>query len=138
MVGWVVTEGFGRTASLDQCLNYAVGGPWLCASGLQHQRYLEGYRRDPQRMHAGRIARQNDTQRLCAGIEADSMPADFSKSAVQDPEIEPPGQPVNYAPHISQDAMNLLHVPARQNVRQTGRRRHLFNVVLRRLPGIAN
>src|SRR5581483_5882909 len=60
-------------AGFDHRLNDAIRGPGLGAAGFEYQRDLHRDRRNPERMDAGRIARQHDAERLRAREKADRM-----------------------------------------------------------------
>ena len=80
VVGRVVAEGLARAARADERLNDPVRRPGLGASRLEHERRLQSDGRDPERVDARRVARQDDAERMRAREEAQSLSAGRSRS----------------------------------------------------------
>ena len=88
-------------------------------------------------MHARRIARQHDAQRLGAGIEAERVSLVLTVPGVEQPGIEPAREAAEHRRHSGQDGGDLHHVAPYQHVGHAGRRRKLADVVVRRLHPVA-
>src|ERR1700752_1967171 len=61
------------------------------------------------------------------------MPVEIAEAAIEDFPVEISGETVKHPSHLGKHRADLLHVPARERVRQTGSRRNLSHVIVRRL-----
>ena len=137
VIGGIVAEGLRRRAGLDQRLDDAIGRPRLGAAGLQHQRHFQRKRGNPERMHARRIAGQHHAQRIAAREVAQFLAAGVAETAIEHGQIQIPREPVEHRAHLRHHLVDLLHVAARQHMRQAGGGGNLRDVIVRRLHRIA-
>ncbi len=120
-----------RNARCDKCRRDPVGRPRLLGSRFEHQPHLQRDHRQPQRVHAGRIGRQNGTQYRRLGLITDHDISGFhAVTARQNLRIQTACQGIQNLGHVSQHKAVLGHVAPAHVLRQAGGRRLLKNKVV--------
>ncbi len=137
VAGGVEAERLRWTACGGESLADAVRRPRLARAGSEHQRDLEGDRRNPQRVDARRVRRQNDSQAVGLAQEADEAIALPAVARIENVEIESARQPGEHRLEVVQHVVDLRHVGPRQRLWHSGGRRQLTDVVVRRLRVVA-
>ncbi len=119
VIGWIKTERFTRRSSSNKRLNDPEGTPGLGTAGFEYQRNLQGNRWNPKRVDAGRIIRQDNTQRLSAWIKTQRASLNLTEATVENLPIDVPGEPVDHITGFREHPVNLRHISARQHVWHT-------------------
>ena len=91
----------------------------------------------PQPVHAGRVARQHDAERLRLRIEADRLAVDLAEAAIEHRRVEPARQAAQDGADVPHHRRDALHVAAHHHERHARRRRQLLDVVVRPLRVVA-
>jgi len=136
VVGGVEAEGLLRHAGCHESLDHSVGRPRLLAARLQHQRRAQRDRRHPQRVDAGRVVGQHDSERGRPRDEAHGRALHLAVAPVEQVEVEAAREAADHHRRVAHRRADLVHVLADHDVRQPGRRRELAHVVLGRLRGV--
>src|SRR5262249_7147592 len=122
----------------EERLRHPVRRPRLLRPGLQHESDLQGDHGQPQRVNAGRVRRQHETDDGALGLVTDGDVALDAVAVGQHVEREAACQRREDAPHLGKHERVLLHVRAAHAFGQAGRRRLRADELAGRLPAVAH
>ena len=125
-------------ARLDQGHGHPVGGPRFLGTRLQAKACLQRDSRQPERMHAGRIAWEHGADYIGLALIAE-RPSSLVRAVAsgENAQIQPAGQGIEDIAHFPADECELVHVGAAHGLRQAGRGGLLLDEVVRSLARLA-
>jgi len=137
VAGGIEAERLAREAGGDHGLHDAERRERVLAAGLQHDRDLHHEGGQPQRIHPGRIAGQEDAEAagLREEVNVDAVLAD--EAAIEELERHAAGEPGEDGADVGHRGMDLAHVLVTEGMRQAGELRQRGDVILRALQTVA-
>jgi len=116
-------DGLAGNAGREERFGHAERRPRLLRSGLEHQADLHRDDGQPERVHAGRVGREDQPEHRAFGLVADRHAAFLAVASRQHVQIEIARERSEDAPHLGQHEAVLLHVAFTQVFRDAGRAR---------------
>ena len=133
VVAGVKRERLPGGPGLEKCLDHAPWRPRFLATWLDDDRDFHGDRRNVERVHRRGIAGHDHAEGIGLRVETNRDASRLTVAAVEDREIDPPGQPGDDGVNFPENVPELGQIHPDQGMRQSAGGRQLLQIILRGL-----